>query len=121
MKPSFVFLALLQGLAVILLLGLLLDCRNPLTEGEKSSAIDITIEGQPVGENYELRPVKQGELKALVVTLGNSGNARLKLTGTPLVQPGNPLFTITEQPAAVVEAHGSTTFTVSRKAKEYSM
>ena len=107
--------AILLGLSLIFLpFGLLLpSCRNPLMDLIESPAITIKVDGKTVSGVYELGPVKQGVVKPFVVTLLNSGNTDLKLTGAPLVLPSNSLFTISQQPATLVKVRDSTTFTVS--------
>ena len=106
--------AILTGLALALLsLALVLpSCRNPLLSILESSGVTIEIDGETISEVYDLGSVKQGVVKSFVISVRNTGNQELRLTGTPLVIPSNSLFTLSQQPATLVKVRGSTSFTV---------
>jgi hypothetical protein len=83
--------------------------RNPITIylkiiGVKGSAILQLTQGTTVITNNTLTPVDFGKVdlgteKSLVFIVKNTGNINLELTGNPIVESSNAVFSVSTQPA----------------------
>jgi len=108
------------SLGVALLTSLTItSCRNPLMNIIESSGITVKVDGKAIQPDsvYDLGPVKRDSSYSAIVTILNSGNLNLKLTGDPLVSIiADPttvsMFNIEPQPSNIINVKGSTEFTL---------
>ncbi|MDR2597542.1 MAG: choice-of-anchor D domain-containing protein [Treponema sp.] len=94
------------------------NTRNPIivnlqVTGKRGTPVMELTQGNEIITNNSLTPVdfervEIGTSQTLTFTIKNSGPIALELTGTPLVESSNPVFTVSSQPANKTINQGAT-------------